>query len=351
MQKPLIVDDEPNVLYSFCRRLEGVAPRCDRGDGAGAVEAVKAERPDAVVLDVRLPDMSGLDSFDRIRAIDHRVPVIIITAYSTTETAIDAMRRGAFDRLIKPVAVGQLRDVVAKAMELSRLRQVPAVLYDESSPENAERIVGRSEAMQRVYKDVGRVAPRDVPVLILGESGTGKELVARALYHYHYGRRSDRPFFALNCAALPEGLLESELFGHERRAFTGADRQQIGKFEQADGGTLFLDGVGDMTAATQAKLLRVLQEGRFERVGGRKTLRVGVRLIAATNRDLRAGIDGGMFRQDLFYRLNGYTIELPPLRERREDVPPLVDRFLREAGRDPSREDVSISEEALRLQE
>ena len=252
--------------------------------------------------------MSGLDAFDRIRQIDPRLPVIIITAFAATETAIEAMKRGAFEYLLKPVDLRQLRDVVAKALEQGRLTHVPAVFDDEEGPDDGavDRIVGR------FGRDAGGVQghrPRrrqDVTVLILGESGTGKELVARAIYQH--GRRSQGPFLAINCAAIPEALLESELFGHERGAFTGADRRRIGKFEQADGGTIFLDEIGDMTPATQAKMLRLLQDGRFERVGGNETIQADVRLIAATNRDLEAMIADGRFRQDLYYRLKVFTI-------------------------------------------
>src|SRR5262249_14200377 len=211
------------------------------------VELVRQRRPDAVLLDVRLTDMTGLEVFDRIREIDPRVPVILITACSTTETAIEAMKRGAFDYLLKPVDFQQLRGVVGRAVELHRLARVPATFEDDPRPDaEVDQIVGRCPAMQEVYKAVGRFAPQDVTVLILGESGTGKELVARALYQH--GKRADRPFLAINCAAIPETLLESELFGHERGAFTGAERRRIGKFEQCDGGPLFLDEVGDLAA-------------------------------------------------------------------------------------------------------
>ena len=265
------------------------------------------------MLDVRLPDMSGLEAFDQIRQIDPRLPVIIITAFASTEIAIEAMKRGAFEYLLKPVDFHYLREVVDKALELSRFRHVPA-LFDEEADAGAEaeRIVGRSAVMQDVCKLIGRVAPLDVTVLITGESGTGKELVARALFH-HSGR-ADKPFLAINCAAIPESLLESELFGHERGAFTGAERRRIGKFEQAHQGTLFLDEIGEMTAATQAKMLRVLQEQQFDRVGGDTSIQTDVRLIAATNKDLEKEVAAGRFRSDLFYRLNGFTIHLPALR-------------------------------------
>jgi two-component system nitrogen regulation response regulator GlnG len=313
--------------------------------GREGVDLARRLRPDAAVLDVRLADMSGLEVFDQIRRIDPRLPVIVITAYASTETAIEATKRGAFEYLLKPIDFHQLREVVQKAFDLSRLRHVPAV-FDEDKPSGeAERIVGRSPVMQEIYKAIGRVAPSDVTVLITGESGTGKELVARALYHH--GGRADKPFLTINCAAIPETLLESELFGHERGAFTGADRRRIGKFEQANGGTLLLDEIGDMSPATQAKVLRVLQEQRFERLGGDETIRTDVRLLAATNKDLAREIASGRFRPDLFYRLNVFTIELPPLRERREDVPPLVEHILREIGRSTGRVVRTVAPEAM----
>lgn len=347
MPKLLIVDDEPNVLYSFQRAFarEGLDIQCVE-TGADAIDAVAADQPDAVVLDVRLPDTSGLDVFDQIQSVDPRLPVIFVTAHSTTDTAIHAMKQGAFEYLLKPVDIHELRELVHKALEISRLRHVPAVFEgDASGPPGADQIVGRSKPMQEVYKTVGRVAPEDVTVLILGESGTGKELIARAIYHH--SERSNRPFLAINCAALPETLLESELFGHERGAFTGADRRRIGKFEQAHGGTLFLDELGDMSAATQAKVLRILQDGRFERVGGNETIHTDVRVIAATNQDLEERIARGEFRQDLLYRLNGFTIRLPALRDRIEDLPLLIQHFLTQQQDDrPARQ---LADETLSL--
>jgi nitrogen regulation protein NR(I) len=351
MSKLLIVDDEPNVLYSFERAFarDDLDIRCAQ-TGADAVEAVAADRPDALVLDVRLPDMSGLDVFEQIQAVDARLPVIFVTAHSTTDTAIHAMKQGAFEYLLKPVDIHELRELVHKALEISRLRHVPAVFENDASrPAGADQIVGRSKPMQEVYKTVGRVAPEDVTVLIVGESGTGKELIARAIYHH--SERADRPFLAINCAALPETLLESELFGHERGAFTGAERRRIGKFEQADGGTLFLDELGDMSPATQAKVLRILQDGRFERVGGNETIHTDVRVIAATNQDLETRIARGEFRQDLLYRLNGFTIRLPALRERLEDLPLLMDHFLTQAQQEADRSVLQLADETLALLE
>jgi len=337
----LIVDDEPNVRYALEKSFQ--SPELAVITAATAKEGFRIaqqESPDAVILDLRLPDMTGLEVFALMRKHDPRLPVIIITAHATAETAIEAMKQGAFDYLVKPYDLGELRRAVERALELSRLSRVPAVFdQQESSDEESEegqdgvdRIIGRSPAMQEVYKEIGRVAPQDVNVLILGESGTGKELVARAIFQH--SRRSSKTFLALNCAAIPEALLESELFGHERGAFTGAERRRIGKFEQADGGTIFLDEVGDMAPATQAKLLRLLQDGRFERVGGNETIQVNVRVVAATNRNLAAAIKANEFREDLFYRLNTFTIRLPPLRQHLEDVPALVSYFLNRFGRE-----------------
>jgi two-component system nitrogen regulation response regulator GlnG len=345
----LVVDDEPNVLYSLEKGL-----RSDTLDvltartAREALDRVRGHSPDAVVLDVRLTDMSGLEAFDQIRKIDPRLPVIIITAHATTETAIEAMKRGAFEYLLKPVDLRGLRDVVARAVSLSRQRHVPAVFEESEQPDQpVDRIVGRSPAMQEVYKAIGRVASQDVTVLILGESGTGKELVARAIYHH--GHRSQGPFLTINCAAIPESLLESELFGHERGAFTGADRQRIGKFEQANGGTIFLDEIGDMSTATQAKVLRLLQEQQFERIGGNATIKTDVRLIAATNQNLEELVAAGRFRQDLFYRLKVFTIQLPPLRERRDDLPLLVDHFVKLFSAKRGKQVRLVSPEALSL--
>ncbi len=345
----LIVDDEPNVLYSLEKALKSdtlrvvTATRAQKG-----ISLVQQVKPDAVILDVRLPDMSGLDAFDRMHKIDPRLPVVIVTAHATTETAIEAMKRGAYDYMLKPVDVHELRKTVANAVRLSHLRRVPAVFDSESTTHpSADHIVGLSSAMQEVYKAIGRVAPQDVNVLILGESGTGKELVARAIYQH--SKRSQQPFLAINCAAIPEALLESELFGHERGAFTGADRQRIGKFERANRGTLFLDEIGDMSLATQAKILRLVQDGSFERVGGNETLRTDVRIVAATNKNLDQAIGDDSFREDLYYRLKVFSIRLPPLRERKEDLPRLVEHFIELFNRQLGRKVASAPPETLQI--
>jgi two-component system nitrogen regulation response regulator GlnG len=345
MPSLLVVDDEANVLYSLAKSLQSDKLEVfTASTGRGGIELVKQRRPDAVILDVRLSDLSGLEVFDRIRQIDPRLPIIIITAYAATETAIEAMKRGAFEYLLKPIDFHQLRDVVQRALELSRFRHIPPVFEDAEGADASDRIVGRSAAMQEVYKAIGRVTGQDVTVLITGESGTGKELVARALYHH--SARSAATFLTINCAAIPETLLESELFGHERGAFTGAERRRIGKFEQADQGTLFLDEIGDMSPTTQAKLLRVLQEQRFERLGGNETIATDVRVIAATNKNLENEVAAGRFRRDLLYRLNGFTIHLPPLRERRDDLPLLIEHFVRLFSRSLQHNIHSVAPEA-----
>ncbi|WP_437223480.1 sigma-54-dependent transcriptional regulator [Planctomicrobium sp. SH661] len=333
MARLLVIDDEPNIIFSIKECLSSdTLEVISAGSAREGIGLAGSARPDAVILDVRLPDLSGLDAYSRIAQVDPRLPVIIMTAYSSTETAIEAMRRGAFEYLVKPVDFEKLENVVSKALEVSRLSRVPAVLSEDLEDLAADRIVGQSQAMQEVYKAIGRIASYDAPVLILGESGTGKELVARAVYHYSH--RSQKPFLAINCAALPETLLESELFGHEAGAFTGADQRRIGKFEQVNGGTIFLDEIGDMSLATQAKALRLIQDQTFQRLGGTQTVQTNVRIIAATNQDLRKRIDHGEFRLDLFYRLNVFTINLPPLRERVEDIPILIDHFIKKFNRD-----------------
>jgi two-component system nitrogen regulation response regulator GlnG len=343
----LVIDDEPSILHAFRRAFrEPEIAVLTASTAAEGLDVVRQRRPDVVLLDIHLPDQSGLEAFRAIKQTDARIPVVFITGHGTTETAIEAMKLGAYDYLLKPLDLQPLRELVNRALEISRLMHVPALLQaDQHGPGPAEVLVGRCPAMQEIYKAIGRVAPQDVTVLILGESGTGKELVARAIYHH--SRRANGPFLAINCSAIPETLLESELFGHEKGSFTGADRKRIGKFEQCTGGTLFLDEIGDMTPLTQTKLLRVLQEHTFERVGGNETIQTDVRLIAATNRPLEEMVAREQFRGDLYYRLNVFTIHLPPLRERTEDLPDLVKHFLQRFSRELGREVHTASPEAL----
>ena len=290
----LLIDDDPALIPDQVRQaFPAPQHRVEvAGTGAEGLQRVGVRPPDVILLDLRLPDQSGLDVYQQIRRIDARIPVIFVTMAKTADAAIEAMRQGAYDYLFKPLDPHQLRRVVGEALEVARRMRQPAVVAETApDPDVDGAIVGSCPAMSEVYKAIGRVAAQDVPVLITGESGTGKELVARAVYQH--GPRAKASFLALNCAAIPENLLESELFGHEKGAFTGADRRRIGKFEQCSGGTLFLDEVGDMPLALQAKMLRVLQEQAFERVGGNETVRTDVRVIAATNRDLEAWSDEG----------------------------------------------------------
>jgi two-component system nitrogen regulation response regulator GlnG len=344
----LVIDDEPSILYAFKQNFrEPAYTVLTASSAAEGVEIIRAHRPDAVILDVHLPDATGLVAFEQIRRTDARIPVLLVTGHGTTDLAIEAMKRGAYEYLLKPLELPQLRELVARACASSRLMYVPAVVADETSAGVADPLVGRCPAMQEVYKAIGRVAPQDVNVLILGESGTGKELVARAIYQH--SKRADRPFLTINCAAIPEALLESELFGHEKGAFTGADRKRIGKFEQCNDGTLFLDEVGDMTPLTQTKILRVLQEQTFERVGGNETIHTNIRLIAATNADLDKLVAMGRFRGDLFFRLNVFAIRLPPLRDRGEDIRLLIEYYVQRFARELGREVLAVPEETLAL--
>src|SRR5262245_19480598 len=344
----LLIDDDPALIPRQVRQaFPAPAHRVEVAAGAEGLERVGAGPPDVILLHLGLPDQSGLDVYQQIRRLDARMPVIFVTIAKGADTAIEAMKQGAYDYLCKPLDPKQLRRVVGEALEVARQMREPAVVAESAAdPDVDGAIVGSCAAMREVYKAIGRVAAQDVPVLITGESGTGKELVARATYQH--GPRARAPFLALNSAAIPEPLLESELFGHEKGAFTGADRR-IGKFEQISGGTLFLDEVGDMPPALQAKLLRVLQEQAFERVGGNETIRTDVRLIAATHRDLKAWSAEGKFRLDLYYRLGVFTIHLPPLRERGDDLALLVQFYLRRGSRELGREVREVAPEALAL--
>jgi two-component system, NtrC family, response regulator AtoC len=328
----LLVDDEPAIQHAFQRAFRGGdLVVLSAGSAAEAMASLAHDRPDVVVLDIHLPDATGLDTFHRIRAIDARIPVVLITGHGTTELAIEAIKEGAYEYLLKPLELPELRAVIDRALQSSLLMRVPASLVDSDlQPDSGDVLLGKCAGMQEVYKAIGRVARQDVTVLILGESGTGKELVARAIYQH--SRRSQMPFLAVNCAAIPETLLESELFGHEKGAFTGSDRRRVGKFEQCHGGTIFLDEVGEMSPLTQAKILRLIQDQRFERVGGNETIQTDVRLIAATNADLEKMTEDGRFRKDLYFRLNVFTIRLPPLCERGDDIVILVEHYLKRFG-------------------
>lgn len=325
----LVVDDEESVRYSFKRFLNSDNYHIDAAkNGAEALSKFRDNSYDLIILDVRLPDKSGIEILKELKEIDSKVVALIMTAFGDTETAINATKSGAFDYILKPFDIPAMKKVIADALEFSRLHQIQSEFENSSiSDWNADTIIGNSPVMQEVYKLIGRVAASDVNVLLRGESGTGKELIARAIYQH--SNRTNKQFIAVNCAAIPETLLESELFGYEKGAFTGANRRKTGKFELADGGIIFLDEIGDMTLTTQAKILRVLQEGSFERLGGEQTIKVNVRVIAATNRNLERAIEEGRFRDDLYYRIKVVTITLPPLRLRKNDIPALAEYFFR----------------------
>lgn len=346
----LLIDDDQAILpqqarAAFSGPTHTVEIACS---GAEGIAKFASRTPDAVLLDLRLPDQSGLDVYLKIRAIDRRVPVVFVTMTQGADNAIEAMKLGAFDYLFKPVDLKQLQQVVSDAFVVSAKMREPAILADNTDdPPVDGALVGNCSLMREVYKSIGRVSAQNVPVLITGESGTGKELVARAIYQH--SDRNDGPFLALNCAAIPEQLLESELFGHEKGAFTGADRRRIGKFEQVNGGTLFLDEIGDMPLGLQAKMLRVIQEQQFERVGGNETIRTDVRLIAATHRDLKTWSTDGRYRADLYYRLSVFMIELPALRDRENDLELLVRHFVKRMNPEFSREIKHIDSKTLEL--
>jgi two-component system, NtrC family, nitrogen regulation response regulator GlnG len=335
-----IVDDDAGIRWVLERAMEQAGLACRGFDSAPpALEALRRARPDVLVTDIRMPGPGGLDLLSRLKADWPELPVIVITAHSDLDSAVAAYQGGAFEYLPKPFDVDQ-------AVELVRRAGAERATRSEAPPRPAlPSLIGRAPAMQEVFRTIGRLSGSSMTVLITGESGTGKELVARALHEH--GPRGSRPFVALNTAAIPVELLESELFGHEKGAFTGADARRAGRFEQADGGTLFLDEIGDMSVALQTRLLRVLAEGEFYRVGGQVPLRVDVRVIAATNQDLAKGVAQGRFREDLYHRLNVMRIAIPPLRERREDIPLLLEHYLRKAADEQSVAPKSIAPEVL----
>jgi len=344
MSKLLLIDDETDVQYSFRRIFD--SPEIEVATASSGEEGLKLIpkfKPDLVLMDIRMGGMNGLETLRRIRQTESKLLVILMTAYGTTQMAIEAMKLGAYDYLLKPFDVPKLKDIVTNALKTARdMKEVVSYQPLLESEDYNLGIVGRSEGMQQVFKVIGQLAASDATALITGESGTGKELVARAIYHH--SNRSQQPFLAVNCGAIPEQLLESELFGHERGAFTGATMQRVGKFEQCNKGTIFLDEIGDMTPATQTKILRVLQSGTFEHVGGNQPIKVDVRVIAATNKPLEQAVAARQFREDLFYRLN-------VVRERREDIPLLVNYFLKKFARDHQRAPKSVAINAIKTLE
>ncbi len=327
MNSILIIDDDDQLRNSFKKLLDEEGYKVESAaSGEAGLDIVKNESLDLVILDIRLPGMNGIETFKKIHGIEPKLPVIIMTAYGTTETAIETTKLGAFDYILKPFDIPDMLELIKLALNASRFMRSPVDIDTISEESSRDAIVGRSTEMQEIYKAIGRVSPTDATVLIRGESGTGKELVARAIYQHSL--RADKPFLVINCVAIPETLLESELFGYEKGAFTGAAHRRVGKIEQAHEGTVFLDEIGDMPMNLQAKILRLLQEKSIERLGGREKIRTDVRIIAATNRDLEEAISAGRFREDLYYRLKVVTIWLPPLRERQSDIPVLADYFL-----------------------
>jgi DNA-binding NtrC family response regulator len=343
----LIVDDDSGMRESFRLILEEEYELVEAEDGQGALEAARRSQLDLVLLDVRLPDMDGLAVLERLKALDPDLEVILITAVKNVRSAVTAMKLGAFDYLTKPFEDDEVLAVVHRALERRALQREVTLLRSElARRDEPEGIVGQSPAIQRLLQVITQVARTDVTVLVTGESGTGKELVARAIHRQ--SARRDRPFVPVTPAAIPDALLESELFGHERGAFTGATQRKLGKFELAQGGTLFLDEIGSLKPDLQVKLLRAIQEREIERVGGVSRLKIDVRIVAATNADLRRAVASGAFRDDLYYRLNVVPVHVPPLRERRGDIPALVEHFLRKAAARSGKRVTALAPDVLR---
>lgn len=343
----LVADDEPSMRLNIIELLEDEGySLLQASNGAEAVKMAIEHQPLVVLMDIKMPELSGIQALKTIKKNTNRIPVIVFTAYGSNEKPIEAMKAGAFDYLEKPFDIDEFLSIVHSAVD----QQNKMNTLDESSenlPQNwssiKQQIVGSSREMQEILKFVGKIAPRETTVLIQGESGTGKEVIADAIYRH--SNRSNGPFIKVNCGALPDGLLESELFGHEAGAFTGASQKRLGRFELANKGTIFLDEINALTSATQIRLLRVLQNFTFERVGGEETIKTNARVIAATNKDLKAEVENGNFREDLYYRLNVLNIVIPPLRERLDDVEPLVKYFLKKYS---PQKNIVISKEALK---
>src|SRR5882724_12229594 len=342
----LVVDDDPGVRESFRLILEDHYDVLDVPDGPWALEVLRSAQVDLVLLDIRLPDMDGIEVLERTKAIDEGIEVILVTAVKTVRTAVAAMKLGAFDYLTKPFEEDELLQLIRRALEKRSLEREVAFLRAElARTQESDEMVGQHPAMQKLRRVITQVARTTATVLVSGQSGTGKELIARAIHRE--GPRRDKPFVAVNPAAIVESLIASELFGHERGAFTSAHARKLGKFELAQGGTLFLDEIGTLKAELQAKLLRVLQEREIERVGGTRSIKIDVRVVAATNSDLREAVSRGTFREDLYYRLNVVPIVVPPLRERAQDVPLLAEHFLLRDTRDFNKRIERLSPEAV----
>lgn len=355
MYKILIVDDEKSVRYSFKQLLKSSSYLLlEASNAAEGIQLFQSEKPNLAIVDIEMPGKSGLELLKDIKGISPATPVIIITAYGSGDRVINAMKYGAYEYVEKPFDIPKLITLIEEAVKFSSGDPVDDTISSANQKKSKERtgpsdnkIIGESPAIKEVYKLIGRVAASDASILIVGESGTGKELVAQAIHKY--SDRVKMPFIAINCAAIPDTLLESELFGFEKGAFTGAEKFKPGRFDEADGGTLFLDEIGDLGFSMQAKLLRVLQEGSFERLGSSKTKHVDVRVIAATNKNLESDIQNKGFREDLYYRLKVVTITLPPLRMRKDDIPTLIKHFLLKHSREKKNENVTIHPEAMSL--
>ncbi len=348
MNTILVIDDDDQLRISFCKLLrdENYAV-VSAASGEAGIDIVRQNELDLVILDMRLPGMNGIETFKQIKVIDGKLPVIIVTAFGTTDIAIEATKMGAYDYVLKPFDVQEMLNLIKQAIEAGYFMRSPVEIDLVPGRQTGDAIIGQSKLMQDVYKSIGRVSQTDATVLIRGESGTGKELVARAVYQY--GLRSDKAFLIINCVAIPENLLESELFGYEKGAFTGAAQRHIGKIEQANGGTVFLDEIGDMPLNIQAKILRLLQEKSIERLGGEQTIPVDVRIIAATNKNLEQAIQTEKFREDLYFRLKVVTIELPPLRDRQEDINSLISYFMVKFSEELKMDNPGIGRRALML--
>lgn len=346
----LIIDDDDEIRYSLSRVLSAeefnVSEAASGEEGVAAIK--KGPLPDVVFLDIRMGGMGGIEALQHIRGVNPKQLVVLMTAFGTAQTAIEAMKFGAFDYIMKPFDPAKVMELVNKALEANaEMKAVGDYKPTINSEDYKEGIVGSSAAMQEVFKIIGQVTASDVTVMITGESGTGKELVARSICQHSH--RSGKPFIAVNCAAIPDNLIESELFGHEKGSFTGATGQRIGKFELCDGGTIFLDEIGDMALATQTKILRVLQQGEIQRVGGTKTIKVDVRIIAATNKNLEEMVPAKEFREDLYYRLNVVRIKMPPLRDRTDDIPQIVDFCLQNLVKERKTRVSKVSPEAIEV--
>lgn len=342
----LIADDERNMRYAIKKALVGKDFTIyEASNGKEAIDLFKEVEPHLVIMDLKMPELDGIGALIKIKELKEATPIIMITAHGTIESAIEAMKLGALDYISKPFDIEELLLIIEKALGYGELKEEVSYLREELEKNIGKPIIGKNMGLLSILDNISRVAKTNATVLILGESGTGKELIANAV-HFNSDRKN-KPYIKINCGAIPENLIESELFGYEKGAFTGANTRKLGKIEKANGGTVFLDEIGELPLALQVKLLRMLQEKEIERIGGLEPIRIDVRIIAATNRDLLSMVEEGTFREDLYYRLNVIPLYVPPLRERKEDIPLLVDHFLQHYSREVGRGKVSIDKEAM----